>query len=226
MFFDQMHELARTVPRLGPHTEDNVNCEYLINSGWSKNCYLVCNSTGAEDSAYSNAIDYCKSCFDDSHITKSERCYGSFWIWNCYQTHFSTRSAENASSWFLFGCKGMTNCFGCVNMMNKSYYIFNKSYSKEAYEEKISEMKLNTWLGLMKAKEAAFVFSKKFPYAYLNGLFNSDVTGEYVSESKNVRYGYLVRGARDVKYGQYLQVPGAEDSMDITIWGDKNVRAY
>lgn len=225
-FFEQIHELAKTIPRNGPHTEDNVNSEYLINTGWSKNCYLVCNTSGAEDCAYGNAMDACKSCFDCSHIAKCERSYGSFWLKNSYETHFSTRGMDNVSSWFLFGCKGMTNCFGCVNMMNKSYYIFNEPYSKTEYEAKMKEMRLNTWSGFQKAKEEAYAFASKFPVAYLNGIMNKEVTGEYVTESKNVHYGYLVNGGKDLKYVQYLQVPGAEDSYDITIWGERNVRAY
>ena len=225
-FFDQMHELAQAVPRFGPHTEDNVNCEYLINSGWSKNCYLVCNSSRTEDSAYGNAMDDSRFCFDNSHITKSERCYGSFWINNSYQSHFSTRSTDNTSVMFCFASKGLTNCFGCVNMTNKSYHIYNVPYSKEEYFKRMKAMKLNTWSGLQKAKEEAFAFALKFPIMHLNGAFNINVTGEYISDSKNVHYGYLVHGAKDVKYGQYLQVPGVEDSMDITIWGEKNIRAY
>lgn len=225
-FFEQIRELFGRVPLNGPHTEDDVDCEYLINTGWSKNCYLVCNSTGAEDSAYGNAVDYSKTCFDNSHIQKCERSYGSFWLRNSYQTHFSTRSIDTTSCWFMFGTKGMTNCFGCVNMMNKTHHIYNRPYSKKDYEEKIKSMKLNTWSGLQKAKAEAMAFSLKFPYAYLNGVFNTDVTGEYVSDSKNVHFGYLVNGAKDVKYGQYLQIPGTEDSYDLTVWGDKNNRAY
>lgn len=225
-FFQQFFELERKVPHNGPHTEDNVNCDYLINSGWSKNCYLICNTSGAEDSAYGNAIDYSKSCFDNSHINKCERCYGSFWIRNSYQAHFSTRSIDNNSVWFCFGTKGLTNCFGCVNIINKSYHIFNQPYSKEEYERRIKEMRLNTWSGFQKAREEAFAFSLKFPFAYLNGVFNNDVTGEYISDSKNVHYGYLVNGGKDLKYVQYLQVPGAEDSYDLTVWGNTNVRAY
>lgn len=225
-FFDQIYELTKTVPRFGPHTEDNVNCEYLINSGWSKNCYLVSNSTGAEDSAYGNAVDYSKTCFDTSHINKCERCYGSLWIRNSYQSHFSTRSIDNTSSWFLFACKGMTNCFGCVNMMNKSYHIYNVAYSKQDYEAKIKAMRLNTWTGFQKAKAEAIAFSQNFPIGYLNGVMNDNVSGEYVTESKNVHYGYLVNGGKDLKYVQYLEVPGAEDSYDLTIYGDKIVRAY
>ena len=225
-FFEQFRELVKRVPRLGPHTEDNVNCEYLINSGWSKNCYMIFNCSGSEDCAYGNAVDWCKFCFDNSHVTKCERTYGSFWIRSCYQTHFSARSMECTSSWFLSGCKGMTNCFGCVNQINKSYCIYNVQYSKEEYQKRIAQMRLDTWSGLQKAKSEARSFAATFPIAYLNGILNDDVTGEYVSESKNVQYGYLVNGAKDVKYGQYLQVPGVEDSYDITIWGEKHIRGY
>src|SRR3989344_7747984 len=225
-FFVQVYELTKAVPFNGPHTEDNVRCDYVINSGWSKNCYLVCNTSYAEDCAYGNALDYSKFCFDCSHINKCERSYGSFWIRNSYQTHFSTRSTDNTSSWFLFGCKGMTNCFGCVNMNNKSYHIFNQPYSKDQYHQKIQEMKLNTWSGLQKAKAGAQACALAFPVAYLNGTLNDDVTGEYINESKNVHYGYLVNGGKDLKYVQYLQVPGAQDSQDITIWGATNIRAY
>ncbi len=225
-FFQQLHDLALKVPRPARSVEGNVNCDYLVNTGWSKNCYLTCNTSGAEDCAYGNAVDYCKSCFDNSHITKCERCYSSFWIRNCHRVHFSTRSIDCVSSWFCFGSKGLTNCFGCVNLLNKSYCIFNEQYSKEEYERRIADMKLNTWSGLEKARAEARAFALKFPYAYLNGVFNDDVTGEYVSDSKNVHYGYLVVGGKDLKYVQYLQIPNNEDSYDLTIWGDKNVRGY
>src|SRR3989344_9322370 len=225
-FFEQIMELFKKVPVNGPHTEDNINCDYLINSGWSKNCYLVCNTTGAEDSAYGNAMDYCKNCFDNSHITKCERTYGSFWIRNSYQAHFSTRSIDNVSSIFCFATKGMNNCFGCVNMMNKSYCIYNQQYSKEEYKEKIKAMRLNTWTGFQKAKAEAIAFSQKFPIAYLNGVLNDDVTGDYVSESKNVKYGFIVFHAKDAKYVQYSYIEGTEDCYDITVAGIRNIRSY
>ncbi len=225
-FFEQLTVLLKKVPVNGPHTEDNINSEFLICSGWSKNCYLVCNTSRAEDSAYGNAMDDSKSCFDNSHIQKCERCYGSFWLRNSYQTHFSTRSTDDASCMFCFGTKGLTNCFGCVNIINKSNHIFNQPYSKEEYERRIKDMKLNTWSGLQEAKTTAMAFALKFPIAYINGVLNDDVTGEYISESKNVHFGYLVNGGKDLKYVQYLQVPGAEDSHDLTIWGETNVLAY
>ena len=225
-FFEQMNDLMRKVPFTAQSCEGNMNCEYCVNIGWSKNCYLVSNSLDTEDSSYGVGVNYCKSCVDDSTIDKCERCYGSFWIRNSYQTHFSTRSIDNVSSMFCFATKGMTNCFGCVNQMNKSNCIFNQQYSKEEYKEKIKAMRLNTWTGFQKAKAEAIAFSQKFPIAYLNGVLNDDVTGEYVSESKNVKYGFIVFHAKDAKYVQYSYIEGTEDCYDITVAGIRNIRSY
>src|SRR3989344_6937392 len=58
--FQQLHELALVVPRTAQSNEANNNCEFVVNTGWSKNCYLVCNSGNTEDSAYGNDISECK----------------------------------------------------------------------------------------------------------------------------------------------------------------------
>lgn len=226
-FFEQFHELTLAVPRASRNVSANVNSNYSGNASRLKNCYLIFNANDDEDCAYGNGVDGCKNSFDNSNVIKGERCYGSFWTVGCYQAHFSTRSMELASCWFCFGSKGLTNCFGCVNLKNKSYHIYNQPYSKEEYEKKIAEMRLDTWSGFVKARAEAMAFSQKFPHAYLNGIFNTDVTGEYVSESKNVHYGYLVRGGKDLKYVQYIQfLPPTIDSYDITVWGENNQLAY
>ena len=116
-FFDQIHELMQVVPFTAQSCEANTNCEYCVNIGWSKNCYLVCDTLGAEDSAYGLDISYSKSSIDNSFINKCERTYGSFWIRNSYQSHFSTRSIDNTSSWFLFACKSITNFFPFPNII-------------------------------------------------------------------------------------------------------------
>ena len=32
-------------------------------------------------------------------------------------------------------CQGCKHCFGCVGLTRKEYCVFNKQYTKEAYEE-------------------------------------------------------------------------------------------
>ena len=56
---------------------------------------------------------------------------------------------------------------------------------------------------------------------------NVNSTGAYVTNSKNVRYGYLVRECEDCKYVQYLQSPPpSKNCYDLTIWGQNNQLGY
>jgi hypothetical protein len=73
---------------------------------------------------------------------------------------------------------------------------------------------------------AAEEFWLKFPNRYLQGMMNDDVTGEYIYNSKNIHYGYLVRGSRDLKYVQYMQLPGNVDCYDATMWGENSELFY
>jgi hypothetical protein len=225
-FFEQVSELFREAPIFCRNVVQIINSDYCANVSYVKNCYLIFQASETEDSAYGNAVDFCKNCFDNSHITKCELCYDSFWLTNCYQTYFSSQCTDCNNVWFSKNCRGCSNCVGCVNLTNKQYCIFNEQYSKEEYEQKIREPGLNTWSGLQRTGKEAYSFWKKFPVKFMEGTKNDNVTGQYINDSKNVQFGYLVRGGRDLKYCQYQQIPKNEDCYDITIWGENNQLGY
>ena len=225
-FFEQFFELTKVVPRFNLSVINMVNSEYCANASYLRNCYLMFNSNKSEDCAYGNGVDNCKNCFDNSHIGRCERCYDSFWLENCYQTHFSSQCEDCHGVWFSKNCKGCSDCFGCVNLRNKKYHIYNTPYSKEEYERKIKEMNLRSWSGLTAAKGDVSEFWKKFPNKYLQGIKNTNVTGEYVTNSKNVRQSYLVREGENLKYVQYYQIPPNKDCYDVTVWGQNNQLGY
>ncbi len=225
-FFEQFFELSRALPVYSRDVINMASSDYCANAGSLKNCYLLFNSNHSEDSAYGNANDDCKACFDNSHLRKSERCYNSFWLMNCYRTHFSSQCEECSDVWFSKNCRGCSDCFGCVNLRNKKYCIWNVEYLKEEYERRIAEMRLDAWSGIAKAKETAQRFWQAFPVKFMQGVKNTDVTGEYVNNSRNVHHGYLVREGENLKYVQYQQVPSNKDCYDITIWGENNQLGY
>lgn len=225
-FFKQFYELSQQVPRYALDVMNVVNSDYSGNAQYFKNCYLLFNSNNVEDSAYGNAVDYSHTCFDNSHINKGERCYENFWLTNCHRTFFSVQCADCINVWFSKNCTGCTDCFGCVNLRNKQFHIFNKPYSKEEYAQKIKAMKIDTWTGLEKAAKEAHDFWLGFPNKYMQGVKNVNANGEYVTNSKNVQEGYLVREGEDLKYVQYLQIPFNKDCYDITVWGESNTLAY
>ena len=219
-FFEQFYEFSKEVPRYSRDVLNMVNSDYSANASDLKNCYLLFNSNRSEDSAYGNANDDSAFCFDNSHVSKCERCHGSFWLTNCYQTNFSAQCEDCNNVWFSKNCRGCSDCFGCVNLRGKKYYIFNEPYSKEDYIKKIESFSLHTVIGIDRAKIKSAEFWSKFPNKYLQGIKNLNSSGEYVTNSKNVKHSYLVREGEDLKYCQYLQVPPHKDSMDVTVGGN------
>ena len=60
---------------------------------------------------------------------------------------------ESRNLYFCRGCVDCNDCFGCVNLRNASYCIFNKKYPKEEYKNEIEKFKLNTIIGIKNSTE-------------------------------------------------------------------------
>jgi len=225
-FLSQLYELNLKVPRARSSVINMINSEYSANAADLKDCYLIFNSAFSENCAYGNAVDYSKNCFDNSHLNSSEKCYESFWLTKCYDTHFSSQCEECVSVWFSKNCQGCTNCFGCVNLRNKSYYFFNKQLSRDEYLLKINSLNLFKWSSVEDMRNEANNFWVDYPVKYFQGLKNQSCSGEYISNSKNVRHSYLVRGGEDLTYVYYGQIPPFKDSMDVIVGGDNSELIY
>lgn len=104
-----------------------------------------------QDGLESFEVDNCKTilqCGQGKDITSSfmcnenvERCYqcaatgiNTFNVKNCA---FVWNSSNIEYSYLLIGCR---DCFGCIGLRNKQYYIFNKEYSLEEYKITIKKL--------------------------------------------------------------------------------------
>lgn len=226
-FLAQLYELMLEVPFKSNNVIRGSNSPYSNNATDPKNCYLVFNTTNPEDSMYCNGVNYVRDCVDVSHVSKSETCHQSFWLQNCSQTHYSSQCADSSDMWFSRDCIGCMNCFGCVNLKKKNYCFFNEQLTKEEYENKVAEYNIETRNGLKRAILDTRMFWDKFPVKEHQGLKNTNCSGSYVTNSKNVRDSFLVRECENVRYSQYLQeTPGAKDCYDYTSWGDSAELLY
>lgn len=225
-FLEQVRELLPVSPTTARAVVGGVNSDYVNNATDPKNCYLIFNTTGAEDSLYSHGIDFSQNCIDCSHVTKCQLCYGSFWLTRCAKAFYSSQCEDSSDIYFSKNLKGCTNCFGCVNLRSKSYYIFNEPYSKEEYLKEIAKYDLSSVSVVEELKKKTHDLWKRFPVRYIQGIQNDNVSGEYINHSRNVRYSYLVSEGENLKYCQYLQTPGAKDSYDYSIWGTATSFVY
>ena len=220
-FLEQVHELMLEVPFKSLNVIGGTNSEYTNNISNPKNCYLVFNATNPEDGLYSHGLNFSRECMDVSHVSKSELCYESFWLTSCTRAFFSSQCENSFDIWFSKNLSGCSECIGCVGLRKKTNYIFNQPYSKEDYAEKIKSFHLDTYEGIKDAKKLTHAFWKKFPNKNLEGLQNTNVSGNYIANSKDVRDSFLVREGENIRYCQYLQeLPGCKDCYDYSVWGD------
>lgn len=222
-FFLQLRELVEKTPHSALETEYLTlkNCDYANSMGHCKNCTLTIWADYCESVYYSSILNTLKWSADCIRGWKSELCYESISFIRGYRVLFSEECDDCVDVSFSRNCYGCTNCVGCVNLRGAKNCIFNVQYSKEEYEEKIKEMKLDTWRGIQEVNKKAQAFWLANPHREYHGhSFNLNVTGEYVYTSKNSKECYILNGAENCKWCQLITVDGSRDCVDYSGWGN------
>ncbi len=218
-FFEQFKKLFYSVPFPAKTIQRSIDSEYSNNCDDMKNTYLCFNSTFLEDCAYSYHASNLKNCFDMTSCYDSEFCYENVRVDKSYHTVGSLMSESCVDVFFSKNCVGCNNCFGCVNLRNQSYKIFNEQFTKDDYFEKIKSFRLDTWEGFLEARKKSEEFWINFPIKFMLGFRNYNVIGEDIKDSKNVINCYSIKGGENLKFVQDASFGGASNSYDISSWG-------
>ncbi len=228
-FFEQIKELSGKIPHMALSSGYLTlkNCDYSNDIGWSKDCYLVFWADYCDNVFYSSILSGLKHSLDCYRGWESELCYESTGFIKNYRVFFSDECSSCVDVWFSRNCYSCTNCIGCVNLRGASNCIFNVKYSKEEYEEKIKELKLDSWSNLRILEKKAQDFWLTLPYREYHGDgLNLNVSGEYVYQSKNSKEGYIVNYAENSKWCQLLTVPSSKECYDYSGWGNNVSQIY
>ncbi len=217
-FFTQFQELLSKAPIPARSMYNLLNSDYCNEASYLKNSYLCFNVDYLENCGYIRKMTYTKDSFDLYEGTENELCYESIMVDKSYQTFYSLDCESCVDVWFSKGLRGCTNCFGCVNLINKSNYFFNQKYSKEEYEKKVKEFDLGSYKVIQQIIEESLKLWNQFPNKYLHGLRLVNSTGERIFDAKNVKNSYSVRQGENLKFCQDIQ-PKASNSYDYTTWG-------
>ena len=219
-FLEQFHELQQKVPRQYALVFDNVNCDYTNGVGYSKNCYLIFVSDYNKDCFYSYNIYHCENCLDLSTCFNCEFSYELLNCSNCQNCSFSIDCKDSYNISFSRDCVNCHDLVCCVGLRNKSYCIFNISYTKEVYEKNIEDMNLSSYSGMLVTRLQAFDLFKKYPLKYYHGSNNKDVSGDIVSNSKN---SYEIFSGKEIEDSMYI-INGnqAKDCYECYVAVDKS----
>lgn len=228
-FFQQLLELknkSQFMALENLHTS-LVNSTYVNATAYQKDCYMCFNADYGEKTAYSMVFDHANECLDCYRVNNCELCYECVGIYKCYKCMYSQELDSCADVLFSYGLSGCTDCFGCVNLRNKSYYIYNVPYSRDEYKQKISGMNLDTRKGIKKAYLDSRAFWLTQPKRCVNGnALNFQTTGDFVYESKNTHDAYMITSAEDSRYVSMLTMGPTKNCYDYTNWGNGAENLY
>lgn len=220
-FFPQMKELLQVAPRpnLQRAPQFDENSDYTNYAGKNKNCYLIFDSDKNWDCLYSYSINSCRDVMDCFRAENCELCYECIDSTNCYSSHYLQDCDTCTQCSFLKSCIGCSDCFGCVNMKNKKYCFFNEQYSKDEYTAKVAALGLGRRSALEGLRAKFLEYAKQFPHRFMHGVHNEDVTGDYLTYSKNAKQCFDSRKLWDCSY-VVQAFDSAKDCYDCTEVGD------
>jgi hypothetical protein len=106
---------------------------------------------------------------------------------------------------FLSFCKNCDNCLGCVNLHSSQYYILNKKYTKEEYEQ-LSKTILGN-------RDTLAAFEKEFkklmlasPKVSLHNVSAENCYANYIQNGKNNQFCTTVLEGSNYKYCSFTGI--------------------
>ncbi|MEK7140549.1 MAG: hypothetical protein AAB815_02070 [Patescibacteria group bacterium] len=224
-FLEQFQELLLKVPKsttyLSLGAGLNVNSEYTNMTSGCRNCYLLFNSSPVEDTMYSRGLRYVKDSCDLYFGTNLERCYEGINVQESAGILFGQNISGSVDSAFVSSCRGVMNCFGCVNLNNKSYYFLNQPMAPAEYKKKVGEI-MGSYHNIEKFKKEFAKFALQFPMRENHNIKTVNSTGDYLFECKNVRDSFEVTDGENCQY--VYSSKGLKDSIGTTGYGTKSER--
>lgn len=227
-FFSQLAELIKKVP----YQHLAVSYKTLENSSFTnmnhalKNCYYLFNSDYNESCMYGEEVERSRDSVDVTMIEGTQMGYESLNCNKCYEIYYSVDCESSHNTWFSKNLSGCSSCFGCINLRNQSYCIFNEQFSKDEYAEKIKEFNLGSHSFVADMKKQVRDFWLQFPHKYMHGLQNLNSTGDYIYNSKFSDNSFIVNESEYCKYCMWLIIKGNKECYDFTQFGENTERVY
>jgi len=223
-FFEQFLELQKAVPRASMYQTNFVSSEYCNYGKDFKECYLLFGGSHNERIYFSNQVFDSKDSMDLAFSDKIEFSYSLFECQRANKLFFSQYSNDCVDSMYLTDCRNCMSCFGCVGLINKQYYIFNKLYTKEEYIKFVKKNQGSYKQHLENTKRLnELKLSLPHRYARIYKSVNSD--GDDASELRNTHLAFSSREVENSKFLFFCRF-GSKESYDVIFLGFNSELVY
>ncbi len=200
-FFGQFAQLMKDIPLIALSNINSVNSEYTNFVAENKNCYLVFGAGLNENVRYANQALESRDSQDLLMTTRGELCYECVNCQDLYRVAYSEMSKNCTDSYFLYNCRDCNSCFGCTNLVSKSYCIFNDQYTKEDYQQKLKEFKLSSYASVQELWKKFEALKLQAIHKYSNIIGSVNCTGDNIANSKNCTHCFdIFENVEDSKY--------------------------
>jgi hypothetical protein len=219
-FFEQYLELRNKTPfqNLIVDYQSLVNSEYVNHAGALKNCHLIFNADYCENVYNSSTIVQSRECAEMTMTNNSELSYECI-AGDGSQRFFSDNCPESLNVWYSKDCHACTNCFGCVNLRNRSNVWFNEQLSKEEWQTRFNNLGLDKYSTHKEIQKNIYKFWLSFPKRFSYERLNFNSSGEYIYNSKNSKNCYQAISLEDSKYCQFITIGTTKECYDVSEWG-------
>jgi len=224
-FFAQFQSLQRTVPRPNLYRTNFQNSDYCNYGLDFKDCYLLFGGRYNERVHFANQIFNSHDSFDIAYSSQVEFGYELFECRRVNRLFYSHHSNDCLNSYYLVDCHNCQNCFGCVNLRNKQYHIWNVPHAKEEYEAFLRGANVGSYTAHQGFSARLRELVEKNPRRYAHILKGLNSDGDDIYEVKNVHDSFASGEAEDSRFLFYLQNK-SKDCYDCSFQGWNAEKLY
>ncbi|MBI5412154.1 hypothetical protein HZA43_03180 [Candidatus Peregrinibacteria bacterium] len=170
MLVKKLEAIKQKTPRLFMLAtgSEAVSGSHVFNS---KNTFDSFFADRCQDCGYCAQVVDLKDCYDNNYTEENELCYEYLGMYATRNTSFSLFCRHTQETYYSDYCVNCDRIFGCTNLRDKKYCIFNKQYSKEKYEQMVGQIVGH----MVKTGE----WGQFFPIGMSPYAFNETVAQEY-----------------------------------------------
>jgi hypothetical protein len=221
-FFKEFKKLLTRYPKIPPDVVESENSDYGDHLAYCKNMHVAFDSSSSSDCIYLYDSYIARNCVDCDYTVESDLCYECVDAFKCFNCDYLEYGTSLRDSSYSANCINCHDVFGCVNLQNKSFCIFNRQLSEEEYKQKVKEYK--KWPP-EKVLEMVEELKQRYPLTQTHEAHNENSAyGNYSHYNKNC---YMCFDCAHNEGCSYLYDSHHNaTSYDMTCSYDKNELSY